>query len=148
MNRVELIKRVRSMTRDLSNSIFREEDVIDYLNESIDRFKQVIPELRGMVSLSLSEDSPTLLPSEYHYLLSVYSASRCFSQDERHYQATNMMNEFETKLEELRNGIENGRIEIKDSNGVVVTSSNVVDYVTDNYFGNSYTTESFDLPSD
>ena len=35
MNRLDLIRRVRSLTRDFSNAIFRESDIVDYINEGI-----------------------------------------------------------------------------------------------------------------
>lgn len=134
MTLLDLIKRVRSMTRDLSNSIFREVDVIDYINESIDRFRQYIPELSGMPYLKNKSEHPKLLPSQYHHLLAVYSASRCFGQDERHYQSTTLMNEFETKLDELKSAIESGQITIVDEDGNAIESTYEPDYVVDNYF--------------
>lgn len=138
MNRLQLIGRVRSLTRDFSNSIFREADIIDYLNESIQRVKQIIPELDKMVDLLSNTDTPTLLPERYHHLLGLYSSARCFEQDERHYQASNFMNEFETKLDEMKASIESGQVKIIDPLTLlpVVTDSNIgIDFVkTDNYF--------------
>lgn len=136
MNRLSMIQRVRNLTRDLSNSIFRESDIVDYLNEAIERIGQVIVELQGMNALQGNDDEPILLPKHYHQLIPLYSASRCFSQDERHYQATNFMNEFESKLEELRNQMESGVIVLTDSSGNPIVSSSSEDYVTDNYFNN------------
>lgn len=138
MNRLALVNRVRKLTRDLSSSIFQEPDVVDYLNEGIQRMRQVIPELKGLTELGSNESSPSLLPESYHHLLALYSASRCFDQDERHYQATTRMNEFEQKLEELRGKIEIGLITIVDANGNEVTNDYVNDYVTDNYFSKRY----------
>ena len=134
MNRLLLIQRVRNLTRDLSNSIFREIDIIDYINESIDRIKQVMPEFSGMFYLMGNEDVPSLLPSHYHHLLAVYATSRCFGQDERHYQATNFMNEFETKIDDLKNEINNGQIVITDVQGRPVVTAHTALYVSDNYF--------------
>jgi hypothetical protein len=136
MKRVEIILRVRGYTRDFSNSIFRETDIVDYINEAISRFKQVIPQLKNMVKLENSEQTPILLPEEYHHLLAIYAASRCFAQDERHYQATTLMNEYEVKLEELKGRIESGEVKIVDSTNAPVTVDNDVDYVdTTVYFG-------------
>lgn len=114
MTRLDLIQRVRSIARDLSNSIFREQDIISFINEGIDRFRQYIPEFADMDYLYENTSEPSYLPTQYHHLLSVYSCSRCFSQDERHYQATTMMNEFETKIEELKAAIDGGSVIIKD----------------------------------
>lgn len=139
MNRLDLVKRVRSLTRDLSNAIFREIDVVDYINEGIQRMKQVIPELSTMSTLDTNNDIPRLLPSHYHHLLAIYSASRCFGQDERHYQASNFMNEFETKLDGLKSDIENGEIVIVDpTTGEPLTSKYMSDHVVDVYFNKRY----------
>lgn len=136
VNRTQLVARVRSLTRDFSNSIFRQSDIIDYINEAIERFKQIIPELANEIQLTTDKQEPTLIPSHYQHLLAVYTASRCFGQDERHYQATTFMNEFETKLEELRIKIESGEIKIVDENGDEVITTLDNDYVVDNYFLN------------
>lgn len=130
MNRLELISRVRANTRDFSNSIFREQDIIDYINEGINRIKQIVPELSGMVLLTTNTQSPIMLPDMYHHLLSVYASARCYAQDERHYQATTLMNEFEVKLDEMHQRVESGQIKIIDpvTNAPVVTE-NDVDYV-------------------
>ncbi len=129
MDRLKLIQRVRGMTRDFSNSIFREADIIDWINEGIERFAQVIPELRGLEALNSNSSTPTLIPKTYRHLLAVYSTARCFAQDERHYQASTYMNEFEVKLDELKNAIEAGDIVILDENGDKVTFEYNVDYV-------------------
>jgi hypothetical protein len=135
MNRLELIGRVRSLTRDLSNSIFREVDIVDYINEGIDRIKQLIPEFAQMESLISNTSVPTMLPAHYHHLIAVYSASRCFAQDERAYQASTLMNEFEQKVEELKQSIEDGRTKILDPiTGFPVTGVYEAGYVTENYF--------------
>lgn len=146
MNRLDLIRRVRSLTRDLSNSIFREIDIIDYINESIDRYRQYIPELAGMKYLTSGADKPDLLPEQYHYLIAVYAASRCFGQDERHYQATNFMNEFEIKLEEMKSKLEAGEVVITDpQTGEAVGATYEPDYVvTNNYYFNNSSQIDFD----
>lgn len=134
MNRTELVLRVRSLTRDFNGSIFRESDIQDYLNEAIERVMQVIPELSGMTLLKNPTDEPIILPTPYHSLLASYSASRCYMQDERHYQSTTFMNEFETKLDEFKLAVENGRIILKDVAGNVIVPFDSEDYVVDNYF--------------
>lgn len=142
----ELIRRVRSQTRDFTNSVFREQDIIDFINEGIDRFKQTIPELRGMRYLIAQNEKPILLPQQYCHLLAVYSTSRCFSQDENHYQGSTLMNEFEVKLAELKAQIENGDIVIVDpDSGLPITSNNIIDYVDlKPYWGVGVKKKSFD----
>lgn len=138
MKRSELIQRVRAYTRDLTNSIFREDDIIAFINEGINRCKQIMPQLKSTPKLLTQQQEPFPIPEEYQHLLAVYSASRCFSQDERHYQATTLMNEFEIKLEELRQKVENGDITIIDPvTGEEIEGDNVIDYVDlSAYWGN------------
>lgn len=138
MKQSDLISRVRSLTRDLSNSIFREVDIIDFLNEGIDRIKQVIPHFEAMEYPANKDAELTYLPKQYQHLLGVYATARCFGQDERHYQASTFMNEFETKLDELKSKIEAGDIVVKDEAGVPVVAVYATDYVDDIYFNKRY----------
>ena len=86
--------------------------------------------MSGLTPLLAKESSPSLIPDQYQHLLAVYAASRCFAQDERNYQATTLMNEFEVKLEEFNSRIEDGRIIITDpTTGNPVTVATIVDYV-------------------
>ena len=84
-----------------------------------------------------------LIPEPYQHLLALYSTSRCYSQDEGHYQATNYMNEFEIKLDELKIGIDNGDIKIFNSDGEEVIGSDCeIDYVDlSAYYGNRHREE-------
>lgn len=134
MDASQLIRRTRSITRDFTNAVFREIDIIDYINESIDRCKQVIPELRDMEYIERGSVGPDYLPDEYHHLLAVYSASRCFAQDERFHQSSTLMNEFEVKLHHLKSLVDSGELIITDPEGNAVTMSNA-EYVVDSYFG-------------
>jgi len=135
MNRLQLVNRVRIITRDLDDSIFRKADIYDFLNEGIDRVKQSIQELVGMIYLPIIDDTasdliePILLPAQFHVLLAIYASSRCFYQDERHYQASNLMNEFETKLAELKALVESGEVVITNVDIIVVE-----EFVEDTYF--------------
>lgn len=132
MKRLEIIRRVRSLTRDFSNSIFREQDIIDFLNEGINRAKQIIPELKKEERLLTNQQELLYIPEEYRHLIAVYATARCFGQDEGHYQATTFMNEFEIKMDELRDKILNGDIIIVDPDtGEEITDGGTggIDYV-------------------
>lgn len=133
MNLKNLVTRVQSYTRDDTGSLFNTSDIKDFVNEGIDRFKK-IPELSNMPYLSTDEDIPKFLPPEYHYLLSVYSASRCYTQDEQNYLAQSFMEEFLNALTLLELGIKEGIIVITDDEGNIVDKSNVLDCVVDVYF--------------
>lgn len=132
----ELVQKVRRYTRDTTGSLFTQEDIVDFCNEGIQRMKQVIFELKDMDNLKSNTDEVSILPYQYQHLISVYSASRCFSQDEQQYQASTYMNEFETKLNELLLAIRNGDVTLfdKDGNKIEPEGLGGVDYVVDVYF--------------
>ncbi len=133
MNLLELVAKVRRYTRDLTGSLFTSEDVEDFCNEGIHRLR-AIPELRNMVELKTATDEVNLLPNQYHYFIALYGASRCFTQDEQHYQAEQFMSEFENKVFQLERDIANGTIEIKDPNGNAIIDTSRTDYVSNEYF--------------
>jgi hypothetical protein len=137
MNRGDLIRRVRAYTRDLNSSIFRNVDVVDFINEGVDRVKSRVPQLVSIPTLVSDDSVPLPLPAQYHALLAIYGASRCFGQDERHYQASTLMNEFEQKLDELISAINNREVIIVDAEGVEIDSNIPVDYVKVEYFASS-----------
>lgn len=132
----ELVQKVRRYTRDTTGSLFTQEDIVDFCNEGIQRMKQVIFELKDMDNLKSNTDEVSILPYQYQHLISVYSASRCFSQDEQQYQASTYMNEFETKLNELLLAIRNGDVTLfdKDGNKIEPEGLGGIDYVVDVYF--------------
>lgn len=131
----ELIQKVRRYTRDTTGSLFTQEDISDFCNEGIERMKQVIVAFKNVPLLKSNTDEVKIIPEEYQHLISVYSASRCFSQDEQQYQASTYMNEFESKLEELLQKVLGGEVEIKDTEGNVIKLDNTeFDGVVNVYF--------------
>lgn len=134
MKRLELMTRTRSLTRDFNSSAFRDLDVIAYINEGVGRIKQIIPQFAQMTELTYDEAVPKVLPDAYHHLLAVYSASRLFAQDERFHQASNLMNEFEVKMDELKMSITNGELIATNPDGTIVDLSLKPFYVLNNYF--------------
>lgn len=137
MNLNDLINRTRSYVRDDIGALFKQEDITSWLNEAIDRVREVIYPLNGMIALNGSSEEPLLMPNEWHYILALYSASRCSTQDEQEYRANNFMSEFEMKLLELKERIENGDIVILDADGKPIpVKSNLgdMDMVQNVYF--------------
>lgn len=132
----DLISKVRRYTRDTTGSLFTQEDIADFCNEGIQRMKQTILELKNVNTLQNNTDEVIIIPSEYQHLIAVYSASRCFSQDEQQYQATTYMNEFETKVNELKTLIASGDVVLYDELGVPIPiiGQGGIDYVIDVYF--------------
>lgn len=133
----DIVTRVRSYTRDTTGTLFSFSDVRDFANEAIDRLRQ-ITSLRGMSYLEDEEDVPNLLPPQYHYVLAVYSASRCYTQDEQHYLAQTFSSEFEGLYALLELGIKEGTIKITDDSGNVISDDNTLDSVVDVYFKRYY----------
>ena len=129
----DLIKRVRSYTRDTTGTLFEYSDVKDFINEGIDRLRQ-IKALEGMIYLSTETDEPKFLTSQYHYALAIYSASRCYTQDEQTSFAETFMREFEGLFSLIELGIKEGTIIIVDGDGNTVVSETDFDGVTNVYF--------------
>ena len=128
---------VRAHARDFNGTIFRADDIKLFLNEGIDRVIQVMPQLESMSYLELDEDMVTIIPREYVHLLANYAVARLMMQDERHYEATTFMNEFEVKLNEFKEKVDNGEIELFDpETGDSLVVDVPTDYVTDTYFAN------------
>ena len=129
----DLVARVRSYTRDTTGTLFELSDIENFINEGIDKLKQ-IKALETMATLISDEQSVDLLPPQYHYCLAVYSASRCFSQDEQHYLAQTFAEEFNGLYDLIELGIKEGTIVITDSGGNVLNDDISLDGVTNVYF--------------
>ena len=129
----DLITRVRSYTRDTTGTLFTASDVRDFINEAIDKLRQ-IKELENIKHLSNDSDVIVLLPSQYHYMTAIYSASRCFSQDEQHYQAQTYMDEFMGLFSLVELGIKEGTISIYYENGQIIKDTHEPDGVENVYF--------------
>lgn len=130
----ELINLTKVYTRDTDSRIFSDEDIKMFINQGIDRIKQYsIFETMGY--LKLNSDVPELLPSMYHYILALFSASRLFDNDERFYEGAEKRNEFEQTFADMIERIESGELIIKDIEGNIIENNTYVsDYVNDVYF--------------
>ena len=129
----DLVARVRSYTRDTTGTLFELSDIENFINEGIDKLRQ-IKALETMATLTSDEQSVDLLPPQYHYCLAVYSASRCFSQDEQHYLAQVFAEEFNGLYDLIELGIKEGTIVIVDASGNVLNDNISLDGVTNVYF--------------
>lgn len=146
MTRLELLNRTGKLLRDESNSIYSKSLVIDNLNEGINRIKQIIPELVTMPMLLNDTDIPQLLPDHYHHLLCVYAMARCYETDERYMESGKFMNEFEVKINNVKEQVQNGEIELKNQDGSTFTSTMIEDAVTNVYF--NYSIDEVDLETE
>ena len=124
-----LIDRVRQYTRDTTGSLFTQDDIVSFINEGIDRTRR-FTYFRGMEHLSTLTDEPILLPNEYHHLLAIYAASRCFTQDEQLQLAEQFMNEYEYKTQEVELLINEGELVIEG----VGNANNEFDSIKNVYF--------------
>ena len=118
-----LIDRVRQYTRDTTGSLFTQDDIVSFINEGIDR-------TRRLTHFSTLTDEPILLPNEYHHLLAIYAASRCFTQDEQLQLAEQFMNEYEYKTQEVELLINEGELVIEG----VDNANNEFDSIKNVYF--------------
>lgn len=138
MTLTELIAMTRLLSRDANSYVFTDEMIKAFLNQCISRLKQY-KSFKGMGKLTAGSDVATHLPEPYHYMLSLFAASRCLDMDERFYEGTEKRNEFEMMLDELIAEIQTGNISIYDGDGTRVEDDTVcVDYVVDTYFSNQY----------
>lgn len=134
MNQIDLSRRVRVHTRDFADTVFRGQDILDYLNEGIERARQLVPEFHGMKVLDHRQAEVTHMPEAFQHLLALYAASRCLTQDERHFQAGTFMNEFEQKMDDLKHAIQWGEVAVYDVRGNRVTHTADAHYVRNTYF--------------
>ena len=111
MNVRQMIEAVRDNARDFSGTIFNQGSIIRYINDCSDRIAQVLYELDDIPTLEGDTHVPEYLPKRYHGLYVMFATGRCFTQDGDYGQGASYMNEFELKLEELRNAIDSGEVD-------------------------------------
>lgn len=131
MTKEELILRTRRYIRDVKSTRFEDEDIQDYINEGVDRLRSNI----YLTNLPYVVGEVLVLPQQYHYILSLYAASRCFGIDHDFYQEEQKRNEFENMFLELVIKIENGEVDLDND------YTYPIDFVTDVYFGNTTSNE-------
>ena len=87
-----------------------------------------------MKNLANDLDEPNSLHPQYHYMIAIYSAFRCFAQDEQYTPAQSYADEFETLFKIIELGIQDGTIVIIDDDNNEVKNDVDFDSVTDVYF--------------
>lgn len=132
MNLTDIITRTRYYVRDINSKRFPSDEIELYINEGIERLRSY--QAFADMSYPTATEDVSYLPTEYHYILALFAASRCFGVDNDFFQEQQKRNEFETAFMELITKIECGDIYIKD---IEYTQ----DYVVDEYFEGSVTTE-------
>lgn len=130
MNLRELRKMARTLARDSKEHMFTSRMIDELINQGIDRLRQY-PVFKTMEYLEDDDDVPSILPEPYHYILSMFASARLMEYDERHYEALDRRNEFETLLSQLLSEIENDRVTGAEDN---LTNGEYIDAVKDVYF--------------
>lgn len=134
MTLLELRNMARLYARDSNAQMFKDVVVTAFVNQGIQRIRQY-KIFEGMTELSNDGDIPALLPLQYHYMLALFAASRCFEMDERYYESVERRNEFESLLETIIGEIQAGNLLITDGDGQNIEDSTcVIDYIVDEYF--------------
>jgi|LGVF01.2.fsa_nt_gb hypothetical protein len=134
MTRLELVVRAGRRLRDTAHTHYTTDLLEDAINQGIDRIKQEVAVLRGMVALQTDSDVPILLPDYMHEMLSIYAQMRALEMDEKLYESRIANNEFEVKLASLKGEILSGEIIIVDSEGVEITVDYTKEQVYDTYY--------------
>ena len=148
MNLTNLIDRTRLYARDTNTFMFSDALITSFINEAIDVISEYSV-FNDMEYLTISTDTPELLPARHHYLLALYASSRCFEFDQRFYEATEKRNEFEAKFYDLIAEIQGGNVVIKDADGnEIEDKTKCTDEVVDVYFVKPKTEGIFDTPVD
>lgn len=132
MNLTDLITRTRYYVRDINSKRFPSDEIELYINEGIERLRSY--QAFSDMSYPTATKDVSYLPTEYHYILALFAASRCFGVDNDFYQEQDKRNEFENAFAELITKIENNEIYIKEL-------EYAIDYVKDEYFDTSNTDE-------
>lgn len=134
MTLIKLIEKTRRPLKDNDGVIFLKANVVDYINEAVNRFQHYLYFV-DEIELVQDSDEPTLIPAPWQHLLALYATSRCFTEDENAYEAARYMNEFEEKLASLIEKIELGEITITDTEGNEITADYEDEHVQNVYFG-------------
>lgn len=129
----DLILRTRRYVRDKSGKRFASDEIMDYINEGIDRIRSYAL-FQEMPYINDDGDDIYYLPEEYQYALALYASSRCFGVDNDFYQEQQKRNEFENIFADLVARIECGEIKIADITGSEVECVYPISYVVDEYY--------------
>lgn len=132
MNLTDLITRTRYYVRDINSKRFPSDEIELYINEGIERLRSY--QAFADMGYPTATEDVSYLPTEYHYILALFAASRCFGVDNDFYQEQQKRNEFENAFVELITKIENEDVFVK-----TITWNE--EYVDDQYFGGSTTNE-------
>lgn len=139
MNLTELRTRTRRYVRDIAAKRFTNTEIDEYINEGVDRIRSYST-FKDMPYIN-AVDAISHIPTEYHYMLALFAAQRCFSADNDFYQEQSKRNEFENMFADLITRIEIGEITILDETFTEVANNWVNDAVTDVYFNGSTVAE-------
>jgi hypothetical protein len=135
----QAVARTRRYLKDVTTSVWSDEEIIDFVNEGILIIKRSIPEYFYDLTEIFVKTETIVLDDEYKFLPCIFAASRCFEQDEQHYRAVQRRNEFESMLGDMKEEIINSykyEEKVAKSDNPYATKLEM-DYVVDVYFNNN-----------
>jgi len=91
------IQKVREDLNDFTQSVWKDEHIIDFINEAIIDIKNTVPEYYTDLDEIETQQDTINIPNAYKFLITLFASARCFEQDEQHYRASQRMNEYEIK---------------------------------------------------
>jgi len=146
MTRAEIVKDVRRLINEASPAIWLNADIYAFINGAFRRIRTIDKRLTvtRCPDLTLDASVPAIPGNgDWDDLFVLFAVARCFEQDRQNYPAVKYMNEFENKLNEYINFLDNltsadwaAVYDETDTSAFDVTT-NETDYVTDEYFAGS-----------
>jgi hypothetical protein len=143
MTKQEIVKNVRRLINEPSAAIWSNTDIDAFISGAFRRIRTIDKRLTTTRCPDLTGDlSVPAIPGngDWDDLFVLFATARCFEQDRQNYPAVKYMNEFETKLNEFINFLDNltssdwaSAYGETDTSVFDVTTNNT-DYVTDEYF--------------
>ena len=89
----------RRLLKDSTENVWTNSDITYFINQAIDIIKNTIPEY--FTSLQRVTSGNIIIDEAYELLIVLYSASKCFEQDEQDYKSSKLLNEFESRRIEM-----------------------------------------------
>lgn len=124
----------RRILKDTSENVWTNTDITAFINESILDLQSTIPEyFTDLLEVEVLEDEINI-DNKYKKIMSIFAASRCFSQDEQHYRASEKMNEYESRKLDMEQKILSSE---EYAEKVSASGSSISEYIVNEYYGSS-----------
>ena len=143
MTRLEIRAAVRRLINEPSPAIWSDADLYSFVDGAFRRIRTIDLRLTKTRCPDLVTDTDTpRIPGngDWDDLFVLFATARCFEQDRQNYPAVKYMNEFETKLTDFINFLDDLSADDwaaqygEENNGQFDVGTNENDYVKDVYF--------------